>query len=105
MRMALLVMDGQIEKRAYRLEAIWRDPSTPTFAAKADGVVKLATAITSEGRALLPVEQARIELGYGEEARRQMRQWDKDSHTGQLNALFSHAPGADTPVDLRPSAA
>ncbi|MFD1045612.1 phage portal protein [Kibdelosporangium lantanae] len=70
MRIALLIMDGQIPKDARRMEVLWRDPSTPTFAAKADAVVKLATATTPDGRPIVPVERARIDLGYSAEERR-----------------------------------
>jgi len=82
MRLGMLVMDGSIPKDAYQLESVWRDPSTPTFAAKSDGVVKLQQA------GIIPVEQARIEMGYSDVQRKQMREWDKDDPVAQMNALL-----------------
>jgi hypothetical protein len=78
----MLVMDGSIPSDAYQLESVWRDPSTPTFAAKSDGVVKLQQA------GIIPIEQARIEMGYSDVQRRQMREWDKDDPVSQMNALL-----------------
>ncbi|MCP2200060.1 Phage portal protein, SPP1 Gp6-like [Lentzea flava] len=85
MRVAMLIMDQAIPKNAYRMETIWRDPSTPTYSAKADAVGKLYAA----GMGVIPLEQARIDLGYSAEQRRQMRDWDNQNPTAQLNALLS----------------
>lgn len=79
MRIAMLVMDNELPADSHRLETVWRNAATPTFAAVADAVVKLASATTQSGEQLLPNEQARIELGYSVEDRRQMRQWDQES--------------------------
>jgi hypothetical protein len=89
MRMCLLVMDRKIPTEAHRLEAIWRDPATPTFAAQADAVVKLATATTPSGVPVLPVEGARVQLGYSEEQRKQFRQWDKEAPRNTLSQLMA----------------
>lgn len=83
MRLGMLVMDGNIPNEAYRLEAVWRDPSTPTFAAKADGVTKL------HADGVIPTEQARIEMGYTDIQRKQMAKWDKEDPTSQLNAILN----------------
>lgn len=79
MRIAMLVMDGELPAESHRLETVWRNAATPTFAAIADAVVKLVSATTASGEQLLPNEQARIELGYSVEQRRQMTQWDRES--------------------------
>lgn len=89
MRIAMLIMDKTLPTDAHRLETVWRDPATPTFAAKADAVVKLVSANTASGEQLLPNEQARIELGYSVEQRRQMRTWDKQSPRRTLNELLT----------------
>lgn len=89
MRLGMLVIDGSIPDDAYKLETVWRDPSTPTFAAKADGVVKLAQA------GILPIEQAREDLGYSDVQREQMRQWDKENPMGQLNTVLNAGFVAD----------
>src|SRR5699024_1192454 len=69
---------------AYRMETIWRDPGTPTFQAKADAVMKLYAG----GTGIIPVEQARIDMGYSPEAREQMEQWDKQSPMSQAMAMY-----------------
>lgn len=90
LRLGMLVIDGSIPQDAYKLETVWRDPSTPTFAAKADGVVKLH----AEG--VIPTEQARIEMGYTDVQREQMRIWDKDDPMGALNKLMMTNPPEPT---------
>lgn len=97
MRLALKIMDKPVPKEFRRLEVIWRDPSTPTFAAAADGWTKLATAKTADGRPIVPVEMARIKLGFTDEERTQMEDWDKDSTSSQLAKLLAAPafPGAD----------
>lgn len=79
MRLVLRIQTGEWEDRARSLETMWRDPSTPTIAQKADAVMKLATPIN--GVAILPVEQAREDLGYTPEQRRRMAQMDSESRT------------------------
>lgn len=99
LRIAMLIMDGKIAKNAHRMETIWRDPATPTFAAKADAINKLY----ANGQGVIPLEQARIDLGYSAEQRRQMREWDKQNPTAQLNALLA---GPASPArDARPEMA
>lgn len=82
MRLGMLVMDGSIPTNAYRLESVWRDPATPTFSAKADGVAKLHAA------GIIPVEQARIDMNYSDVQRKQMRIWDKTDPVAQMNMIL-----------------
>ena len=60
MRLVLRVADGDWDPRARSLETKWRDPSTPTYAAKADAVVKLV------GSGILPIEIALEDMGYSD---------------------------------------
>lgn len=83
MRLAMKLMDGSVPTKAYRLETIWADPATPTYSAKADAVSKLY----NSGSGLIPLERARIDMGYSPEEREEMRKWDKESPTNQLTAL------------------
>ena len=58
---------GREDAGAARLETVWRDPSTPTYAARADAVTKLY----SQG--LLPMEAAWEQMGFSPEYRRHLR--------------------------------
>lgn len=92
MRLAMRVMGEQVPSDWSRLETVWRDPSTPTFSAKADAVQKLR----SDGT--LNTEYARIELGYGKETRADMRKWDdKDRVQSRLDALMGAPSGKPIP--------
>lgn len=84
MRISLLVMGHELSDEAYRLEVVWRDPATPTLQAKADAVTKTY----ANGSGPIPKEQARIDLGYTPEQRRQMEEWDRESLTGQLVSMY-----------------
>lgn len=84
MRLGMLIIDGSVPADAYRMETLWRDPSTPTYAAKADAVSKLY----NNGAGVIPLERARLDLGYSSEERREMKKWDQESTTSQLSALI-----------------
>ncbi len=75
-RLVLRIRTGEWDPRARSLETIWRDPSTPTVAQKADAITKLASPLQN-GRAILPIEQAREDLGYSPEQRRRMAEMDR----------------------------
>lgn len=93
MRIALLVMGNQLTVDHFRMETVWRDPSTPTFQAKADAVTKMY----ANGTGVIPLEQARIDMGYSPEQRRQMEEWDLKAPAGALGALY--APPGPPPED------
>lgn len=82
MRLGMLVIDGSIPQDSYKLETVWRDPSTPTFAAKSDGITKL------HQQGIIPTEQARIDLGYSDVQRKEMSKMDKSDPVSQLNQLM-----------------
>lgn len=84
MRMAKLVMGQQLTIDDFRMETVWRDPGTPTYQAKADAVTKLY----ANGNGIIPLEQARIDMGYTPEQRRQMEEWDKNSPLSQMASLY-----------------
>lgn len=66
MRMALVLAGESLPSGLDELETVWRDPATPTFASKADAVVKLVQAgiypkaYGPEALGLSEVQQARI---------------------------------------------
>lgn len=85
--MLLNLGDRKAGDRPEQIETIWRDPSTPTISQKADAIVKLVQAKDSTGRSLLPIEQARKDLGYTEIEQGHMRDWDENTLTDdQLEA-------------------
>ncbi|MFJ8474210.1 phage portal protein [Kitasatospora sp. NPDC094011] len=84
MRLAVLVRDGQVRSEAERLETIWRDPATPTFAQQADAVVKLFAA------GLLPREMAWERLGFSATQIARMQAMEDDALT-RLTAADLHA--------------
>lgn len=75
-------MVGRFVPEARRLETVWRDASTPTVAQKADAVVKKFQA------RIIPLEQARIDLGYSPEQRRQMSEFDRAERDGVYSAIL-----------------
>jgi hypothetical protein len=69
-RLVLRIKTGKWDPAALKLETVWRDPSTPTIAQKADAVTKLVQT------GVLPIEQAREDLGYTQEQRDRMLEMD-----------------------------
>lgn len=92
MRVAYKVIrGGDVPPDMYRLESVWGDPSTPTYASKADAASKLY----ANGVGVIPKEQARIDMGYSIAQRTEMRTWDsQESPTAQLAGLY----GGDKPT-------
>lgn len=84
MRIALLVMGTSLTIDHFRIETVWRDPATPTLQAKADA----STKAYASGNGIIPREQARIDMGYSPEQRRQMRIWDNDEPDMKLANVY-----------------
>jgi hypothetical protein len=91
MRVAWRCVKGENPpQEMYRLESIWRDPSTPTYASKAAAVAQLY----ANGAGVIPRERARIDLGYTITEREEMRAWDQEENPlGQLAGMY--APPAE----------
>ena len=90
MSLAERIIDGEWNINARRLETRWRDASTPTISQAADAVQKLVAS------KVIPIEQAREDLGYTEGARKRMDAWDAARTEREANAmLFGSAVGAD----------
>jgi hypothetical protein len=83
MRLVLLVRDGELDPRTRKLETVWRDPATPTYAQKADAVVKL------HASGILPTEQAWEDLGYSAVQRDRMRGMQDEALT-RMTAMDLH---------------
>lgn len=71
-RLVLRISTGKWDEDAKTLETVWRDPSTPTRAQEADAILKL----TQGDHPVLPIEQAREDLGYTPEQRDRMLEMD-----------------------------
>ncbi|MBS1674527.1 MAG: phage portal protein [Actinobacteria bacterium] len=78
-RLVLLELGRDQDAKPRMIETLWRDPSTPTIAQKADAIVKLVQAKDATGRSLLPIEQAREDLGYTEGQQGRMADWDAEA--------------------------
>lgn len=85
MRIATKVMGKEVPKDYNRLETVWRDPSTPTWAAKADAASKAY----ANGQGVLPKEQARIDMGYTQTQRDNMREMDREQQQTMLTDLYA----------------
>lgn len=107
MRLAMMVMGREVPEEYRRLETVWRDPSTPTVAAKADAAAKLY----ANGQGPVPKEQTRIDLGYTATQRENMREWDKEDKEEMvaLTKILSPPPASDpskptqTKTDTKPA--
>lgn len=103
MRIAYMVMNGgfaSLPPNFLRMEAIWADPSTPTYAAKADA----ATKAYAGGLGVIPKERARIDMGYSVAEREEMQVWDQEEMAGLLGA-YAVGPGAvvGAPISAPPA--
>jgi hypothetical protein len=95
MRVAYKAMKGgDIPPDMFRMETVWRDPSTPTYSSKADAAAKLYAG----GMGVIPRERARIDMGYSITEREEMQAWDEaENPLGQLAGMYGSAPGTKTP--------
>jgi hypothetical protein len=97
-RNALRILTGKWDDRAKSLETIWRDPSTPTVAQQADATVKLVQA------GIVPVEQAREDLGYGPNVRARMRDMDAEAQQDPIvSALAKNLAPAQPTAAIAPA--
>lgn len=80
---------GDWDPAMKRLETIWRDPSTPTVAQKADASLKLYNLPTP----IVPLRQTRKDLGYTDTQIARMQQ-DDILHEAQQQAMFDKQTAA-----------
>ncbi|AVR76961.1 portal protein [Mycobacterium phage Jabiru] len=95
---------GEVPPDYYRMETVWRDPSTPTYAAKADAASKLY----ANGNGVIPREQARIDMGYSITQREKMREWDEEEQAMGLSlvgSMYGDTPASNTPAQTPDSPA
>lgn len=84
---------GRFDPAAKSLETIWRDPSTPTIAQKADAVTKLVAA------RVIPIPFAREALGYSPLEIARMAEMDQASSLAGLAGQLVDNFGQVAPVD------
>lgn len=93
-QLGMLLIDGSVDPNTFRLEAVWRDPSTPTLSSRAAAVVQLY----NNGNGLLPQEAAWQELGYSPERVQELKQMEANSSVNQFLAglppVSTSQPGA-----------
>jgi hypothetical protein len=92
---------GDWDPSLKRLETVWRDPSTPTVAQKADAAVKLYNLPTP----IVPLKQTRQDLGYTDAQIKLMEAEDALAQAQQA-AQFEMATAAQdaaAPVDGQPA--
>ncbi len=85
MRLAMAV-EGRDPASATGLETVWRDPSTPTQAAKADAAVKMYAG----GEGLADKHQARVDYGYSRTTIKAME--DRERAEGDRQIEVAKAP-------------
>lgn len=102
MRIALRIRDGDWDPDAAKMLGLWHDPGTPTLAQRADATVKLVVA------KVIPVEQARKDLGYSPEEMAEMALMDE--REAKLAAMRTPPqlvgmtqPGAAIQADVQPN--
>lgn len=90
MRLAKKVMGQALAPGMNRLQSVWRDPSTPTYAAKADGVAKLYAA----GVGIITKRRAREDMGYSDEEIKVMEGQEKaeQSELKRLSDILAPKP-------------
>ena len=100
MRVAYMVIKGgEIPPDMYRMETVWRDPSTPTYAAKADAATKLY----ANGLGVIPKERARMDMGYTIAEREEMTKWDsQENPMGQLAGMYGAPKQPVVPTPAQP---
>lgn len=93
MRLALWVRDGEPPDRSRRIEAVWRNPSTPTIAAQTDAAVKMVQA------GLLPADsEVALEMaGLSEDQRQRVAAERRRAQGRQLLASLAASGGEEEP--------
>jgi hypothetical protein len=91
MRLALWVRDGEPPDKSRRIEAVWRNPATPTLAAQTDAAVKLAQAgiVPADSEVLLEM------AGFTEDQRRRVAAERRRAQGQQLLARLTQAAEAE----------
>lgn len=100
MRLALWMRDGTPPDRSRRIEAVWRNPATPTLAAQTDAAVKLAQAgiVPADSDVLLEM------AGLTEDQRRRVAADRRRAQGSALLAQLTQIGQQDAPATEEPEA-
>lgn len=98
-----MVKGGDLPPEMYRMETIWRDPSTPTYAAKMDAASKAY----ANGAGFIPKKRARLDVGYSAVEIENMEKWDEeeDKALSALGMITAPARAQPKPEPAAPKAA
>lgn len=91
-RLVLRLTSGEWDPRAESLETKWGDPATPTVAQKADATMKLVAA------GVIPIAQAREDLGYTDEQIRRMAEMDDKASVDPITSALLRGVNPEPPV-------
>jgi hypothetical protein len=94
MRLALWVRDGEPPDKSRRIEAVWRNPATPTLAAQTDAAVKMVQS------GLLPQDSdVALEMaGLTEDQRQRVAAERRRAQGRQVLAALTAAPDTAQPA-------
>lgn len=81
------IRDGSFSEEAKRLKIMWRDPSTPTIAQKADAVSKLVATSNKQGVPVVPIGAARELMGFSAAQRDSMAAEDEAAARAGVAAI------------------
>lgn len=87
------IRTGDWNSEILRLKSLWMDPGTPTFAQQADAASKLV------GAKIIPVEQARKDLGYSPDEIKEMAAMDKRALALSMTVLQDQFTQQPSPAD------
>ncbi len=97
-------LSGKTLPATDRVETLWYDAGTPTFAQRADAVQKLWSATNATGEALLPTRMAREELGWSPERIQRAEAMDAEARARADEYLRDTPPNPpeEPDTDTRP---
>ena len=93
MLVACQVMGVEITPELRRLESAWQNPATPTYASVMDAAVKGY----GNGNGIIPKERARMDIGYSDEERQEMRLWDQEEASVYAENVMRMMATSDVP--------
>lgn len=92
MRLAVEMATGERPPILEELECLWYDAGTPTYASRADAVVKLWASTNAQGKSLISTESALEELGWSpQRIQRELGRLERQARDPYLDSLAAKA--------------